>query len=225
MGDIVILTAADGFNFEAWRTVPTDARRGGLVILHAVWGVTPHLRGLAQDWADLGYEVLVPNLFARQGGGFADKDINEERRAAQFTYADATDWGGTTTPDVQAAVDALKGPVFIMGFCFGGTAAWLAACRCEGVAAVSCFYGGHIVRYVTETPKCPTILHFGKIDEMIPLADVAAITEAYPDLPVFLYSAGHSFVLPGAGHDEDSARLSKLRTLQIFSRSGGRGEA
>ena len=169
--------------------------------------------------------MLVPNLFARQGGGFAAEDIDEDRRATQFAYAEATGWGGTTTPDVQAAVDALKGPVFLMGFCFGGTAAWLAACRCGGLAAVSCFYGGHIIRYAAETPKCPTILHFGKTDALIPLADVTVIIEAHPDIPAFLYDAGHAFVMPGAGHDEDSARLSKLRTLQIFSRSGGRGEA
>lgn len=225
MGEIVTLTAADGVQLDAWHTVPTDARRGGLVILHAVWGVTPHLRSLAEDWAELGYEVLVPNLFARQGGDFAKTDIDESRRAAQFAFADATGWGGTTAPDVQAAVDALKGPVFVMGFCFGGTAAWVAACRCEGVAAVACYYGGHIIRYVDETPKRPTILHFGKRDELIPLADVTAISEAHPDIPAFLYEAGHSFVMPGPGHDADSARLSQLRTLQLFARSGGRGEA
>jgi carboxymethylenebutenolidase len=225
MGETITLTAADGFELSAWHTVPTDARRGGLVILHAVWGVTPHLRDLAEEWAQDGYEVLVPNLFERQGAGFADQNIDPARRDIQFAYAEATGWGGTTTPDVRAAVDALKGPVFIMGFCFGGTAAWLAACRCDGVAAVSCFYGGHIIRYADETPKCPTILHFGKLDELIPPADVEVITEAHPDLPAFLYEAGHAFLAPGDGHHPDSARLAKLRTLQLFSRSGGRGEA
>lgn len=224
MGEIVTLTAADGFQLEAWHTVTTDARRGGLVILHAVWGVTPHLRELAEEWAEDGYEVLVPSLFDRFERGFAERNIDPARRDAQFAHAEATGWGDTTTPDVQAAVDALKGPVFVMGFCFGGTAAWLAACRCENVAAVACFYGGHIVRYVDEMPKCPTILHFGKVDELILPADVAAITEAHPEIPAFLYDTGHAFVAPGEGHHADAARLSKLRTLQIFARSGGRGE-
>jgi carboxymethylenebutenolidase len=225
MGETLTLTAADGFQLPAWHTIPTDARRGGLVILHAVWGVTPHLRELAEQWAEDGYEVLVPNLFARRGGVFADQNIESARRDAQFAYAEATGWGDTTTPDVQTAVDALKGPVFVMGFCFGGTAAWLAACRCEGVAAAACFYGGHIIRYADETPKCPTILHFGKTDELITPADVATITEAHPDIPAFLYDAGHAFVAPGEDHHVDAARLSKLRTLQLFARSGGRGEA
>jgi carboxymethylenebutenolidase len=224
MGDVVTLTAADGFQLEAWHTAPTDARRGGLVILHAVWGVTPHLRELAEQWAEDGYEVLVPSLFDRFERGFAERNIDPSRRDAQFSYAEAAGWGDTTTPDVQAAVDALTGPVFVMGFCFGGTAAWLAACRCEGIAAAACFYGGHIVRHVNETPKCPTILHFGKTDELIVPADVAIITEAHPEIPAFLYEAGHAFVAPGDGHHADAARLSTLRTLQLFARSSGRGE-
>lgn len=223
MGEKISLTAADGFSLSAWREAPREARRGGLVVLHAVWGVTPHLRDLAGDWAEDGYEVLVPSLFDRFEPGFAEKDIDPARKDAQFSYADATGWGDTTMPDVQAAIDALKPPVFLMGFCFGGTAAWLAACRCEGLSAVACFYGGHIVQYRDETPLCPTILHFGKSDELIPPPDVAAITEAHPDIPAFLYDAGHAFVAP-TGHHADAARLSRLRTLQLFARQGGRGE-
>ncbi len=218
------LTAADGFELSAWHEAPRDARRAGLVILHAVWGVTPHLMALAGDWAEDGYEVLVPGLFDRQGGGFADKDVDPARQEAQFAYAEATGWGDTTAVDAQAAIDALKGPVFLMGFCFGGTAAWLAACRCEGLSAVACFYGGHIIQFADETPKCPVILHFGKTDPLIPPDDVAAITEAHPDIPAYHYDAGHAFVAPN-GYHADSARLSRLRTLQLFARSGGRGEA
>jgi len=226
MGEAVTLTAADGFQLQAWHSKPTDARRGGLVVCHAVWGVTPHLRDLADQWADDGYEVLVPSLFDRFEPRFAEANIELERKDIQFGYAEAVGWGGGTTSDVQAAVDTLKGPVFVMGFCFGGTAAWIAACRCEGIKAVACFYGGHIVQYADETPKCPVILHFGKTDELIPPADVEAITERHPDIPAFPYDAGHAFVAPGPGHHEDAARLSRLRTLQLFARSAGsRAEA
>jgi len=114
--------------------------------------------------------------------------------------------------------------VFAMGFCYGGTTAWLAAARCEGLSAVSAFYGGDIIQYADEMPRAPTALHFGKTDEMIPLADVEAIQAVHPDLPIWLYDAGHAFVAPN-GHHADSARLAMLRTLQLFQRGGGnRGE-
>ena len=224
MGEKTTLTAADGFTLSAWHEPPRDARRGGLVIVHAIWGVTPHLRALASDWAEDGYEVLVPNLFERQGWGFTDKDFDPDRLDAQSAFGDGVGWGDRTSPDVQAAIDALEGPVFLMGFCFGGSAGWVAACRCTGLTAVACFYGGHLIRFIEETPRCPVILHFGKTDPLIPPGDVEAITQAHSDIPAWLYDAGHAFVAPN-GYHEDSARLSRLRTLQLFARSGRRGEA
>ncbi|HEX3888664.1 MAG TPA: dienelactone hydrolase family protein [Phenylobacterium sp.] len=226
MGETVRLVSAplegdgDGFEYEAFHEAPREARRGGLVILHAIWGVTPHLRELAGDYADIGYEVLVPSLFDRFERGFARADSDAARMARQMGYGEQTKWGLEVLDAVQAAVDALPGPVFVMGFCFGGTTAWLAAQRCHGIAAVAAFYGGQISLYLHGEPQAPTILHLGKRDELIPSKDVDAIRAAHPDLPVYMYDAGHAFVAPN-GYDEESARLSKLRTLAHFSRHSG----
>lgn len=226
MGATVQLSSArDGFRFDAYRAVPTDARRGGLVICHAIWGVTPHLRELADSYAEDGYEVLVPSLFDRFQAGFAERDTDPALFARQNGFAEATHWGADVLDLVQAAVDALKPPVFAMGFCFGGTVAWLTASRCTGLSAVASYYGGQIVDYLDEAPKVTTHLHLGKRDELIPPADVDAIRTAHPDLPIYLYGAGHAFVAPNGFH-ADSARLSRLRTLALFARSGGgRGES
>ncbi|WP_372783103.1 dienelactone hydrolase family protein [Phenylobacterium sp.] len=226
MGETVRLSSArDGFQFDAYRAGVSDARRGGLVILHAIWGVTPHLRALADDYAEAGYEVLVPSLFARFQPGFADRDTDPALMARQMGFGEQTRWGAEVLDLVQGAIDALAPPVFALGFCFGGTTAWLAAARCRGLSAAAAFYGGQIVDYIAEIPQAPAILHIGKTDELIPPTDVEAIRAAHPDLPVFMYEAGHAFVAPN-GYHEDSARLSKLRTLAHFSRNSGlRGES
>jgi carboxymethylenebutenolidase len=226
MGETVRLASGeDGFEYEAYRAAPSDARRGGLVILHAIWGVTPHLKSLADDYAEAGYEVLVPSLFGRLQPGFAERDVDPALMARQMGFGERTHWGADVLDLVQAAIDAVEPPVFAMGFCFGGTTAWLAAARCTGLAAVAAFYGGQIIDYVAEVPEVPTILHMGKHDELIPPADVETIRAAHPDLPVFMYDAGHAFVAPN-GYHEDSARLSNLRTLAHFSRNSGvRGES
>ena len=224
MGVVRALKSADGFELSAYHAPVSDARRGGLVVLHAIWGVTPHIRELCDTYAEDGYEAIAPSLFDRFEPGFADQNTDPARFETQNGYAEATGWGETAMADVQAAIDALTPPVFLMGFCFGGTTAWLAACRCEGLSAVACFYGGHIVRYAHETPSRPTLLHFGRHDELIPPAEVEAITARHPDIRVHLYDAGHAFVAP-SGYDADSARLSRLRTLQLFmNNGGGRGE-
>jgi carboxymethylenebutenolidase len=226
MGETVRLTSArDGFQYDAYRAAPQEARRGGLVILHAIWGVTPHLRGLADDYAALGYEVMVPSLFDRFQRGFAARDTDPALYPRQDGFARATGWGAEVLDGVQAAIDALAPPVFAIGFCFGGTTAWLAASRCTGLSAVASFYGGQIPSYLDETPKVPTILHLGRTDELIPPAAVEAIREAHPDLPVHLYDAGHAFVAPN-GYDAEAAGLSRLRTLALFANNGGgRSEA
>ena len=222
MGELVALHRT-GERLRAWREPPREARRGGLVILHAIWGVTPHLRALASEWADEGWEVLVPALLDREGPALAAQDLDLAQLETRSSLAAATGWGDATTPDVQAAVDALapSGPVCVMGFCFGGTAAWLAACRCEGLTAAAAFYGGHIVAFAGETPRVPTVLHFGRRDELIPQTDVERIRQAHPDVPVHVYDAGHAFVAPDG--EPGSARLAMLRTRAVFHRAvGGR---
>jgi carboxymethylenebutenolidase len=223
----ITLATADGHPVAAYHAPPGDARRGGLVILHAIWGVTPHIRAFSDELAEQGYEVIAPSLLDDADAPFPAADLDPPNLEARMALGLASGWGAAAMPRVQAAIDALasKGSVFAIGFCFGGTTAWLAASRCENLKAVSCFYGGDIAGYVDERPKVPTVLHFGKTDSMIPLADVETITTAHPDLPVWLYDAGHAFVAPNGRHD-DSAKLALLRTLQLFQRAGGsRGEA
>ena len=221
MGEAISLTSArDGFRFGAYHAPVSDARRGGLVILHAIWGVTPHLRQLADSYAETGYEVIVPNLFERVQPGFRDHDTDQSLLDQQMSYGRASGWGVDLLDAVQAAIDALAPPVFAMGFCFGGTVAWLAASRCTGLAAVSCFYGSQVAQFLGDTPKVPLILHLGRLDPVIPPVDVDAIRAAHPDLTIHMYDAGHAFVAP-SGHHPDSARLSLLRTLQLFARNGG----
>lgn len=226
MGECIAMACREnGEPFAAYHAPAQEARRGGVVMLHAIWGVTPHLRQLAESLAEQGYEVIVPSLMDAADADFPVEDTTPSILDARMAMGKATGWGISTLPRVQACIEALDGPVFAMGFCYGGTTAWLAACRCEGLSAVSAFYGGDIVAYRDETPKVPTILHFGKNDGMIPLADVEAIRDAHPELPIYLYDAGHAFMAPSGRHP-DSARLSLLRTLQLFQRSGGgKGEA
>ncbi len=222
---IELTSPADGFRFPAYRAAPNgQPRRGGLVILHAIWGVTPHIRALCDDFAAEGYEVIAPSLLERSDPGFAEDDMDRALYPKREAAAIATGWGETCWRDVQAAVDALAPPVSLMGFCFGGTAAWVAAARCSGLSAASCFYGGHIAQYRELQPRCPTILHCGRKDELSPPEDVAAIEAAHPDLPIWLYDAGHAFVAP-SGYHKDSAELAMLRTRQLFHRASGAKEA
>ncbi|MES2035349.1 MAG: dienelactone hydrolase family protein [Pseudomonadota bacterium] len=220
MGERITLTTRTGERLAAYHAPALEARRGGLVILHAIWGVTPHIRELSDTLAAQGYEVIAPSLLDGEAD-FPDHNVKVEILPDRMALGEASGWGELCVGRVQAAIDALQGPVFAMGFCFGGSTAWVASAFCDGLQAVVCFYGGAIVDHVDMTPRVPTLLHFGKTDETIPPADVETIATAHPDLPLYLYDAGHAFVAPGGGYHEDSARLAMLRTLKHFQRSGG----
>lgn len=225
-GEAIRLTSPlDGFAFDAYRVRPDDARRGGLLLIQEIFGVTDHIRELCDGFAADGYEVIAPAFYDRLERGFAC-DYSEASIQQGVKYSQATPWAEVAA-DAQAALDALQGPRFVTGYCWGGAATWLVACRCEGVSAAACFYGRRISELVDETPRCPTILHFGKADASIPMDKVDEIRERHPDLPIFLYDAGHGFVSDRRrDYHEDSARLARLRTLQVFARNGGgRGEA
>jgi carboxymethylenebutenolidase len=214
----------DGFEFGAWRSAPTDARRGGLVVIQEIFGVTDHIREVAEGYAADGYETLAPSLYDRRRPGF-EAGYDAEGAALGRRLSEETPWDEVAA-DLTAAARALAPPVFAVGYCWGGTAAWLGACRVEGVAAASCYYGRRIPELVAETPRCPVILHFGRSDPTIPPAVVEAIAEAHPDIPVHVYEAGHGFASDRrADYAPDAARLARLRTLQLFAtNTGGRGE-
>lgn len=221
MGESVQLTSpSDGFKFTAYRADVDDVRRGGLVLIQEIFGVTEHIRQLADGFAADGYETLAPSLFDHLSPEFS---VAADRAgvAAGREYSEATPWDQVEA-DLSAAIATLAPPVFVVGYCWGGTAAWLAACRNSGVAAVSSFYGRRIPELAAETPRCPIILHFGRNDASIPPETIEAISKAHPDIPVHVYDAGHGFVSDrGADFNPDAARLARLRTLQVFARNGG----
>ena len=120
--------------------------------------------------------------------------------------------------------DMLKaaGKVCITGYCYGGTMSWLAAARLDGLSAASCYYGGNIAQMLGLRPQCPTICHLGAKDAHIPLVGaVDRIEAAHPDVPVYIYDAGHGFARKDStDHDAASDRLAFERTLELFGRAG-----
>jgi len=221
MGEMITLKSRfDGFELSAYRAPHQDARRGGLVLIQEIFGVTDHIRELCDGFAEDGYEVIAPSFYDRLERGFA-ADYSPDAIQKGVRYSQETPWD-QVAGDAQAAIDALAPPVFVTGFCWGGAATWLVACRCQGVSAAAGYYGRRISELKDETPKAPVILHFGKTDASIPMERVEEIRALHPEIPIYLYDAGHGFVSDRRrDYDPDSARLARLRTLAHFANHGG----
>ena len=223
-GELVPTTMSDGASIGVYRVQPTGKRRGGLVLIQEIFGVTEHIREQADAWADAGYEVWAPALYDRVAPGlqasYSAQDIEMAKRIATHEHPFAT-----SVADTQTCIDKLAargGPVFITGYCYGGSIAWAASCRCTGLAAASGYYGGRVPEMAAETPRCPTILHFGRLDKNIPLDGVEKVIAAHPEVKVYLYDAGHGFNSDRrADYHAPSAQLARERTLELFRANGG----
>ena len=105
-----------------------------------------------------------------------------------------------------------------LGFCVGGSAAWLAACRLD-VDAAACYYPSDIGKQYAATPRCPVIMHFAERDRLVSAADRDNFRAAHPDIPVHVYPAEHGFNNwhRPVTYDEESAGLARERTLAWFA--------
>ena len=223
MGETLTLTALDGVRLSAYRATPAGPPRGGLVVIQEIFGVNRHIRRVTDGFAAEGYVALAPAIFDRIEPGFEAgyQPADVERGRAVRAKGDLDQM----VLDVRAGVDALAAAglrVGVVGYCLGGTLAWLAATRIPGVAAAVGYYGGGIAATVTETPRCPVMLHFGETDTGIPKEHYEAVRATHPEVPVHVYPAGHGFNCDErASYDEASARLARERTLEFLRRHLG----
>lgn len=221
MGETVKLTADDGHNFDAYVARPDGQPKAGLVIVQEIFGVNVHMRGVADDYAAQGYLAVAPALFDRVKPGIElgyDSDDVAEGRAIRGKIS-----FDQTLSDTAAALElaAEAGKTAVVGYCWGGSVAWLAATRLTPAAAV-CYYGGNIHEHRDEQPKCPVQFHFGEQDTGIPMDQVKAIGAAHPEQELFTYPAGHGFNCDMRGsYDSESAALARDRTLAFLSKTLG----
>lgn len=214
----------DGFEFTALHASPEVERKGGIIVLQEVFGLDEAVRKDIARWAGLGFEVLAPSLFDRQERGFV-AGHSKEGLEIGLRYA-AENGDDNPISDVQACIDALKdnGPVFLVGYCYGGTITWRAAARTQGLAAASSYYGAGVASSAGMILSCPIICHFGAKDPYISAdASALAITSAHPDVPVYVYgNSGHGFNNEGPDADPADVRLARERTLGFFEQNASR---
>jgi carboxymethylenebutenolidase len=219
---------------------PATGSRGGVVVIHDVWGLYDHYRDLARRLADAGWAALAVNLYRRE----PEVKITDPGR-----WIRALD-DRRVLADVQEAIDFLAahpsvggGRVGVMGCCMGGQYTILAAAGCRGLAAAVPYYGmlsdahGLLAPTAGETLdrarkprspldaasdlRCPTLAFFGAEDAFIPQDDVRAFeAKLAPEHRVVVYpGAGHAFLNDTRAemYRPDAARDAWSRTLDWFA--------
>jgi carboxymethylenebutenolidase len=218
LGQTVPLETTDGHTLDAYRAAPAGRTTGGIIVMQEAFGVNEHIRAVCDDYAARGYMALAPAIYDRQQRnatfGYDEAAVARARELRSRIRYDQI------MLDIAAAVAALRplGGVGIVGFCVGGSAAWLAACRLA-VDAAACYYPSDIGKQYGESARCPVVMHFAEHDRLVSAADVENFRARHPDLPTYLYAADHGFNNwhRPSGYDQASAKLALARTLTLFA--------
>jgi carboxymethylenebutenolidase len=223
MGQNIELKTKDGKTISAYKAEPAGKPRGGIVVIQEIWGVNSHIRDVTDRYAKEGYLAIAPAIFDRIEPGVKMDQYTQETMQKGFGYMQKVEQDKALL-DVEAAVkEASKaGKVGVVGFCFGGRMAWLAAAHVDGIAASVPYYGGGVPQLASEKPKVPVMLHFGEKDAHIPVASVEEFKKVHPTLPVYIYPADHGFNCDQRGsYDAAAAKLAQDRTLEFFRKHVG----
>lgn len=221
MGEITALMARDGHEFSAYLAAPKGRARGAVVVIQEIFGVNHHIRAVADRFAAAGYLTIAPALFDRVRRGIElGYTAPEVQQGIGYMLQIKSE---KFLADVAASIAVVKhaGRVGIVGYCWGGTVAYVAACSLP-VSCVSSYYGGSIVQHLERTPAIPVMYHFGERDTHIPRSDIEKIRAADPRGVFHLYPAGHGFdCTERADYEPTSSKLAFERTLAFFGEHVG----
>lgn len=192
---MIKLRAHDGHELDAYLAQPAARPRGAVVIAQEMYGVNAYLGAVCDFYAGHGYLAIAPSLYDRRQRGMTFAYDKAGHDQAQRTYK-AWEWSAALADlDAGRAMVAQAGKVGLIGFCWGGSLAWVGACRSAYDAAVA-YYGSAMPDFAGEAPRCPVIAHIGDRDTTLPPARIEQFRAAQPSVPVYIH--------PGAQHGFDN---------------------
>ena len=217
MGQTINLNTSGMQCIGAYLAKPAGTPNGGIVVVQEIFGVNAHIRGVADRFAAAGYVAIAPAFFDHVESnvelGYGEEEFKRGRAlVGEISFDRALE-------DVASAAEAVRsaGRIGVVGYCWGGTVALLSATRL-GMPAVS-YYGARNVPFLGETPRAPVQFHFGERDASIPPEAVQKHRDAYPEMHIYTYPAGHAFnrEIDPAHYDAPSAQAALERTLAFFA--------
>ena len=223
----VDIQAADGGIFQAYFSQPADVDANtlpGLLIVQEIFGVNSHIRSVADDYAEQGFSVLVPDVFWRAEPGVElTYDMDSVMRGMGM-------WKQITSEqivaDLLSSVGTLQsrsnGTVAAVGYCMGGQMVFRLAAT-GAIQAGICYYGGGIGGVLDQANRIsvPMLFHYGTLDKSIPPTEIEAVRlalAAHKNVTIHVYdNADHGFNCDQrASYNAEVAQLSRERSLAFL---------
>jgi carboxymethylenebutenolidase len=230
-GQFIDIAAADGFRLRAYRALPPGGRGPGLVVQQELFGLNRQIRAVCDQFAEEGYVVVAPDLFARVERdvelGYGEADLAKAFAIyRQFDEPQAVRDVGDTIVALRSMPEC-TGNVGTIGYCLGGKLAVLTAARYAVDCAIS-YYGVGIEHCLDAVKRitCPMVFHFAELDKYSPPEVVATIRAAFgerQDVKFYLYSGvDHAFASPErSSYNKPAAIMAYSRSLGLLRKALG----
>lgn len=218
MDQFSVLTANDGHTMSAYISQPNGQAKGAVIILHEIFGITAQIQELADKFSAEGYMAVVPALFDR----VASENVIDYESPAKGLELVAQCSQAHLLEDIRSAIQAVgELKVTVIGYCWGGGLAYLAACHLPVHSAVS-FYGTRLLTYLNApAPQCPMQFHFASNDSHTPPDMISKLKAALSssDYKIYTYeNAGHAFANNHRNtFNEEVSELSFTRVLALLN--------
>jgi carboxymethylenebutenolidase len=215
-----------------------EAHSGAVIVIPEAFGVNEHIEDVTRRFAEAGFLSLGLDVFHRSGSRVAPYT---DFKQVMALFEELDDAG--LLVDLDAALAHLESAGFfpsqvaVVGFCFGGRVAFLAALRRRLGAAIS-FYGGGIVTQgafkafppllgEVDQLSTPWLGLFGDLDTSISTEDVevlrGALTEVGTPHEIVRYpDADHGFHCDARPmFNEQAARNAFDRSVEWITQNLG----
>ncbi len=193
--------AVEGGSFDLHVWVPDAGGGPGLLLLQEIFGVGPYIRAVAERLAGLGYVVAAPDIFWRIERNW-ESDHSSAGLEASLGIVQKFDFPQGVADCVASLhrieeLPEVSGGVGTIGFCLGGTLAYLTAAVGSPACCVS-YYGSGVAGMLDQLDNidCPVLFHFGATDSYIPTEQTEAVRaalEGRAGMTVNVEPAGHAF--------------------------------
>jgi len=215
MSQMITLAAGED-RVDAYVADVPERVRGGIVLIHEVWGLVDHIKDVADRLAAEGYLVIAPDILSKAGVPpttgldlfrYASSADPETRSKVQpqlremFTLPRNPEYSAWAVGALKSAVDwleqqpGIEGRVGVVGFCFGGNFSFALAARDSRITAAVPYYGFRPPVEAIPGISCPVLALYGDQDTML--------VEGLDELRADMAAHGVDFearVYPDSGH-------------------------
>ena len=194
-----IIKSADDYLLPYLQFEPeNNTSNKSIILVYEIFGLTDHIKNVAREYAENGFLVVIPDIFSRLENNI-DLPYNKDGFSKGLHLKKKLGWE-LPVMDIVAlgATLRLENNVSVLGYCYGGSLAWLAMQKSFIFEKGICYYGSSIPEFLESNVNCPGMLHFGSEDQGIPIESIEKVKKFInvnkSKIELFVYeNADHGF--------------------------------